>query len=96
MRPFAAVYAALLAFWPGLSMMVIRQTSEAQSKSFNCLPSFVNGKLLECFTLQQRVVSCKHTVLLTSSSILVAEVALGTPSRRMVLTIPKWFITIMT
>ena len=73
MSSFASVYAALLALWAGLSMMVIRQTSEAQSKSFDRLPSFINGKVLKCFALQRSLISGAYTTLLISFSILVAE-----------------------
>ena len=73
MGSFASVYAELLAFWAGLSVMDIRQTSEAQSKSYNRLPSFINGEFLKCFTLQQSVISGTYTTLPISFSILVGE-----------------------
>ena len=95
MSSFAPVYAALLTFWAGLSMMVIRQTSEAQSKSFDRLPSFINGKYLKCFALQQSVIFGAYTTLLISFSILVAEVASGRSSRRKMFTIPWLFISIL-
>ena len=96
MGSFASVYAALLAFSAGLSVMVIRETSEAQSKSFDCLPSFINGKFLKCFALQQSVISGAYTTLLISFSILVAEVASGRSSRRQIFTTPWLFISILS
>ena len=95
MSSFASVYAALLAFWAGLSMMVIHQTSEAQYKSFDRLPSFINRKFLKCFALQQSVISGAYTTLLISFSILVTEVASGRSSRRKMFTILWLFISIL-